>query len=329
MPKVLITTVPFADKTRRPIELLERAGIEYLINPIGRKLKEEELAMMISDFDVLIAGTEPITKKVMSAASNLKLISRVGIGLDNVDLMEAERRRIQVSYTPDAPAPAVAELTIGLMLTLLRHVHVANAQMHRGEWQRYFGRRIPEITVGIIGAGRIGGRVLRGLAAFGKPRVLANDLHPVRHVADELNIEWCDKETIYREADMISLHIPLTGKTKDMICYEQLKSMKTDAIVINTSRGGIVNEHDLARVLNEGHLSGAAIDVFEQEPYKGDLIHIERCLLTSHMGSMSVDCRSKMEINATEEAVRFLTSKALRNTVPLEEYDVQRQELRI
>jgi D-3-phosphoglycerate dehydrogenase len=329
MPKVLITTVPFANKTRCPIELLERAGIEYLINPIGRKLKEEELAMMISDFDVLIAGTEPITKKVMSAASNLKLISRVGIGLDNVDLMEAERRRIQVSYTPDAPAPAVAELTIGLMLTLLRHVHVANAQMHRGEWQRYFGRRIPEITVGIIGAGRIGRRVLRGLAAFGKPRVLVNDLHPVRHVADELNIKWCDKETIYREADIISLHIPLTRKTKDMICYAQLKSMKTDAIVINTSRGGIVNEHDLARVLNEGHLSGAAIDVFEQEPYKGDLIHIERCLLTSHMGSMSVDCRSKMEINATEEAVRFLTSKALQNNVPLEEYDVQRQELRI
>ena len=327
MSKALITTVPFADKNRLPLELLEGAGIEYLINPLGRKLKEDELAEMIGDYDVLIAGTEPITDKVMGRAKNLKLISRVGIGLDSVDLLAAERRGIQVSYTPDAPAPAVAELTIGLMLTLLRHVHVANSQMHRGAWQRHFGRRVPEITIGIIGAGRIGGRVLRRLAAFGTPRVLVNDLNPNPHVADKLKIEWTDKETIYREADLISLHVPLTGLTKNLIRYDQLKAMKPDAMVINTSRGGIVNERDLARALAEGHLSGAAIDVFEQEPYQGELAQIERCILTSHMGSMSVDCRSKMEIEATEEAVRFLSGRPLLGLVPPTEYDVQRQGL--
>ena len=123
MSKVLITTAPFGDKNRLPIELLEAAGIEYLINPLGRKLKEEELVGMVSDFDTIIAGTKQITEKVMSAASNLKLISRVGIGLDSIDLLAAKRRGIKVSYTPDAPAPAVAELTIGLMLSLLRSVH--------------------------------------------------------------------------------------------------------------------------------------------------------------------------------------------------------------
>jgi D-3-phosphoglycerate dehydrogenase len=327
MPKALITTVPFADKNRLPIELLESAGIHYVINPIGRKLKEDELADMVADFDVLIAGTEPITDRVMSRAKNLRLISRVGIGLDNVDLLAAERRGIQVSYTPDAPAPAVAEFTIGLMLTLLRHVHVANSQMHRGEWHRHFGRRIPEITIGILGVGRIGGRVLRRLAAFGTPRVLVNDLHPVLNVAPALKLEWMDKEAIFREADVISLHLPLTGQTKNMIRYEQLKSMKADAAVINTSRGGIINEHDLVRVLSEGHLSGAAIDVFEQEPYLGELGSIERCLLTSHMGSMSIDCRIRMEIEATEEAVRFLTGQSLMGLVPPGEYDVQRQGL--
>lgn len=327
MPKALITTVPFADKNRLPIELLEGAGIEYLINPIGRKLKEDELAEMVTDFDVLIAGTEPITERVMSRASKLKLISRVGIGLDSVDLLAAERRGIQVSYTPDAPAPAVAELTIGLMLTLLRHVHVANSQMHQGLWHRYFGRRIPEITIGMVGAGRIGGRVLRRLAAFGTPRILVNDLNPDPHVADQLKLEWVDKEAIYREADLISLHVPLTVQTKNMVRYEQLKTMKPDAIVINTSRGGIINEQDLAKILSEGHLSGAAVDVFEQEPYAGELAKIERCLLTSHMGSMSVDCRTKMEIEATEEAVRFLTGKTLTGVVPPEEYEVQRQGL--
>ena len=116
MPKTLITTVPFSGKNRLPLELLEKANIDYLINPLNKKLTEDELADMVSDFDVIIAGTEPITKKVMDAATNLKMISRVGIGLDSVDLLEAEKRGIVVSYTPDAPAPAVAELTIGLKL---------------------------------------------------------------------------------------------------------------------------------------------------------------------------------------------------------------------
>jgi D-3-phosphoglycerate dehydrogenase len=327
MSKALITTVPFGDKNRLPLELLEAAGIEYLINPIGRKLKEDELAEMVSDFDVLIAGTEPITDKVMSRASRLKLISRVGIGLDSVDLLAAERRGIQVSYTPDAPAPAVAELTIGLMLTLLRSVHVANVQMHRGEWHRYFGRRIPEVTIGIIGTGRIGGRVLRRLAGFGTPRILVNDIHPDMKVAPELKLEWVDKEEIYRHADVISLHVPLTIHTKNMVRREQLLMMKKDAMILNPSRGGIINEHDLAEVLNAGHLSGAAIDVFEQEPYTGELAKIDRCVLTSHMGSMSVDCRTRMEIEATEEAVRFISGSTLQGLVPQEEYDVQRQGL--
>jgi D-3-phosphoglycerate dehydrogenase len=327
MSKALITTVPFGDKNRLPIELLEAAGVEYLINPLGRKLKEDELAEMVSDFDVLIAGTEPITEKVMSCANRLKLISRVGIGLDGVDLLAAEKRGIQVSYTPDAPAPAVAELTIGLMLSLLRSVHVANAQMHRGEWHRHFGRRIPEVTIGIIGTGRIGGRVLRRLAGFGSPRILVNDIQPNPKVAPELKLEWVGKDEIYRHADIISLHVPLTVHTKNMIRREHLLQMKPDAMIINISRGGIVNERDLAQVLRDGHLSGAAIDVFEQEPYVGELADIDNCLLTSHMGSMSVDCRTRMEIEATEEAVRFLSGKALQGLVPLEEYEVQRQGL--
>ncbi len=327
MPKALITTVPFGDKNRMPIEQLEAAGIHYLVNPIGRKLNEDELAEMVTDFDVLIAGTEPITSKVMARAKCLKLISRVGIGLDSVDLLAAERRGIQVSYTPDAPAPAVAELTIGLMLSLLRSMNVVNAQMHRGEWQRHFGRRLSEVAVGIIGVGRIGSGVLRHLAGFGNPRVLVNDTKTKASATAGLIVEWADKDTIYREADVISLHVPLTGQTKNMIRREHLLKMKPDAIVINTARGGIINEQDLAEVLRSGHLSGAAIDVFNQEPYNGELAQIERCMLTSHMGSMSIDCRTRMEIEATEEAIRFLTGQPLQGVVPPEEYDLQRQGL--
>jgi D-3-phosphoglycerate dehydrogenase len=169
--------------------------------------------------------------------------------------------------------------------------------------------------------------VLRRLSAFGTPRVLANDLKPVPNVVEDLKLEWVDKDTIFREADLISVHVPLTKLTKNMIRYEHLKAMKSDAIVINASRGGIINEADLARTLNEGHLSGAAVDAFEQEPYNGPLCEIENCLLTAHMGSMSVDCRNRMEIEATEEAVRFVKGEPLMSPVPPEEYEVQQQGL--
>ena len=271
MPKVLITTVPFGEHNRLPLELLESAGIEYLINPLGRRLKEQELAGMIGDFDVLIAGTEPIGERVLVRASRLRLISRVGIGLDSVDLLAAEQRGIKVAYTPEAPAPAVAELTIALMLSLLRSVHVANLQMHRGQWKRHLGRRIAEVTIGIIGIGRIGARVLRRIPAFGTPRVLVNDIVPNLPLVPGLKLEWVAKEEIYRQADLISVHVPLTVHTKGMIRREQLMLMKPDALLINTSRGGIINEHDLAEVMLAGHLGGAAIDVFEQEPYVGEL----------------------------------------------------------
>lgn len=327
MPKALITSVPFAQTNRLPLELLEGAGIDYVINPIGRRLTEDELAGMIGDIDLLIAGTEPITDRVMGCAPNLKLISRIGIGLDSVDLLAAERRGIRVSYTPEAPSPAVAELTVGLMLSLLRGIHVANAELHRGEWKRHFGRRIPEVTIGVIGVGRIGRRVLTRLVGFGTPRVLVNDLYPDTKLVPELKLEWVGKEDIFRNADVITVHVPLTAHTKNMIRREHLLMMKPDALVINTARGGVINEQDLADVMREGHLGGAAIDVFEQEPYKGPLSDIDRCLLTSHMGSMSIDCRTRMEIEATEEAVRFVTGKALTGVVPHVEYDVQRQGL--
>ena len=311
MQKTLITTCPFADKNHIPLDLLEQNGIEYLINPLNKKLTEDELAEMVADFDVIIAGTELISKKVMDAATNLKMISRVGIGLDSVDLIEAEKQGITVSYTPDAPAPAVAELTIGLMLTLLRSVQLSNMEMHNGKWHRFFGRRLSEITIGIIGAGRIGVGVLQHLQGFGLPKILINDVVQKNHLDKKFNIEWVDKDTIYQQADIITIHTPLTVQTKNMIKKEQLLCMKEDAIIINTARGGVINEQDLYEVMQMDHLSGAAIDVFDFEPYAGKLREIDRCILTAHMGSMSIDCRARMEIEATEEAVRFLTNQQI------------------
>jgi D-3-phosphoglycerate dehydrogenase / 2-oxoglutarate reductase len=323
MAKALITTVPFGQNNRLPLDLLENAGIEYLINPYDKKLTEDQLSELVDDFDVLIAGTEPITDRVMALASKLRFVSRVGIGLDSIDLIAAKKKGIKVSYTPDAPAPAVAELTIGMILTLLRSVHISNTQMHFGKWERILGRRLNNITVGIIGVGRVGTHLLRCMSGFGKIHILVNDINPNNLLNQEFNLEWVTKEQIYKEADIVSLHLPLTPLTRNMICGEQLLQMKKNAFIINTSRGGIINEIDLYNVMKEDYLGGAAIDVFEKEPYKGKLCEIDRCLLTAHMGSMSDDCRSQMEIEATEEAIRFLTGKPLQSEVPQSEYEIQ------
>ncbi len=317
--RVLITTVPFGEVDRRPLSLLEAAGIDYVINPIGRRLRAEELAGMVGDVDVLIAGTEPITAAVMDRANRLRLISRVGIGLDSVDLTVAKERDILVSYTPDAPAPAVAEMTMGLILSLLRSLAQADRAMRGGVWHRFVGRRLSELTVGVIGVGRVGRRLIRHLQGFA-PRILANDLVPDHEFGIAHQVRWVEKETIFKEADIISLHLPLTPLTRNLIARGELDMMKPEAVLINTSRGGMVNEHDLAQALKQGRLAGAALDVFGQEPYSGELVTIENCLLTCHMGSMSRDCRAQMELEATEEAVRFFKGEPLRLLVPEEEY---------
>ena len=141
----------------------------------------------------------------------------------------------------------------------------------------------------------------------------------------KFKLEWADKETIYKDSDVISIHVPLTNSTNNMVTKKELEIMKSDAIIINTSRGGIINEEDLYNVMNSGHLSGAAIDVFENEPYDGKLNQIDNCLLTSHMGSMSIDCRVRMEIEATEDVIRFLQGKPLNKEVPIEEYESRKQ----
>tara|TARA_X000000950_G_C13825918_1_gene624038 strand:- start:119 stop:1123 length:1005 start_codon:yes stop_codon:yes gene_type:complete len=326
MYKVLVTTVPFSETNQLPLELLNSKDIKLTINPLNRKLTDQELSNMVSEFDILIAGTEPINKLVLSEAKNLKLISRVGIGLDSVDLNEAKKRGIHVTYTPDAPAPAVAELTFGLMLSLLRSIQEVNIIMKEGNWKRIFGRRLSEVTIGVIGAGRIGGRVLRRLAPFGTPRILVNDIDTSlinKNIAPSLKLEWVDKKTIYESSDLITIHVPKTSLTDSMINKKELMLMKKDALLINTSRGGIINENDLLDVLKEGHLGGVALDVFDQEPYKGPLSNFNRCILTSHMGSMSFDCRQRMEIEAVDEVIRFIKNEPFNRPVPKDEYIIQ------
>ena len=323
MPRVLITTVPFGQHCPDALDRLRSEGIEFVLNPTGRRLKEEELADLIGGFDLMIAGTEPITARVLARANRLRLISRVGIGLDSVDLLAARARGIHVSYTPEAPAPAVAELTLGLMLSLLRHIAPADRSVRSGAWRRYMGRRLDGLTVGVIGVGRVGTRVIRMIrAAFPATTVLAHDVAPDAAFGRELGVRWVEPAAIFSEADIVTVHVPLTTSTRNLIAMRELTQMKPTAFLINTARGQIVNEADLASALRAGHLQGAAIDVFQEEPYVGELASFENVLLTCHMGSMSEDCRARMEVEATDEVVRFARHEPLLRLVPDEEYAI-------
>lgn len=317
--RVLVTTCPFGEIDRDPINLLEKEGIAFTLNPFQRRLREEELTEIIAPYRAIIAGTEPITELVLSRAPNLRLIARVGIGLDSVSLSAARSREIAVTYTPSAPSPAVAELAVGQMLALLRKTVSVDREIRDGIWRRRIGRRLGLMTVGIIGVGRIGRLVINHIKGW-SPRILVNDLRPDEDFARATGCSWTDVETIYREADIISLHVPLTSQTRGMIGKRELSLMKPDAILINTARGELVDEAALAEALRQRPAFSAAIDVFAEEPYRGELATLNNCVLSAHMGSATRDCRLRMELEAAQEVVRYFKGEPFAIPVPEEEY---------
>lgn len=285
------------------MRLLETQGFEIVTNPHGRRLTEHEVrALLTPDTAGMVAGVEPLTGDVLRHATGLKVISRCGVGLDSVDLQTARALGIQVFSTPDAPSAAVAELTLGLMLGLLRRISEADQNIRRGVWQPLMGSLMSGKTAGLIGYGRIGTKVGRLVAAFGC-RVLAYDIQvPGRETGARL----CDLDELLREADIVSLHLPYEAATHHLMDKERIAQMKPGAVLINTSRGGLVDETALLGALKSGRLFGAALDTFEQEPYRGPLAEMPQVLLTAHMGSYAREARAEMETEAVENLVRGL-----------------------
>jgi len=314
--KVFVSTHPFSATSLLPMELLKKEGIEVTTNSHGRKITTYELAQDIQDADVLIAGTEKITEEVFKNAPNLKLISRVGIGLDGIDFNLCKKYDVKVAYTPDAPTMAVAELCVGLILDLARKITQTDKNIKHGIWHRHMGMLLYGKTIGIFGMGRIGKSLIHLLSSF-NIKFLVNDIEPDIAFGRLYNVEFVSKEEVLRNSDIVSINIPLKEDTKKFIVLEDLKKMKKEAFLVNTARGGIVNENDLFIALSENIIAGAAIDVFEEEPYKGDLTKLDNCLVTCHMGASTVDSRTNMEVQAVEEVIRFKNNKPLKNEVYL------------
>jgi len=318
---VLITTHPFGTADKKVLDLLHenKDSCNFSFNNNRRRLKEDELCEMIKDVDFIIAGTEPITKKVLSNANRLKLISRVGIGLDSVDLIEARNKGILVSYTPDAPTKAVAELTLGLMINLKRNIVDSDRDMRDNKWNRYLGDLISESVIGIIGTGRVGKSVIKLLKSFNPKRILVNDILPDHIFYKENSIELVTKSDMYCNSDIISIHVPITKLTRNMIGLTEFRMMHDNVCLINTSRGGIINENELYEFKKSKSIK-VALDVYEEEPYTGNLLEYKDIIFTSHLGSCTNSCRGEMEYLATKEVMRFIKNESLQNLVPQNQY---------
>ena len=312
--KVFVSTHPFSATSPEPQRLLKYNEIEVALNEHGRKITLDELAHDIKDADVLIAGTEKITEEVFKNSPNLKLISRVGIGLDGIHFDLCKKYGVKVAYTPDAPTMAVAELCVGLILDLGRKITETDKNIRNGVWHRHMGTLLYGKTIGIFGMGRIGKSLIHLLSNF-NCNFLVHDIEPHFAYGRLNNVKFVTKVEVLKYSDVVSVNLPLKEETVDYITAEELSLMKEDAILINTARGGIVNELDLYEALKEGVIAGAAVDVFEVEPYTGNLRELDNCVLTCHMGASTVDSRTDMEVQAVEEAIRFKSGQPLKNEV--------------
>ncbi|MCE7915774.1 MAG: hydroxyacid dehydrogenase [Nitrosomonas sp. PRO4] len=308
MNTLIISTSSFDIDNNPPLQHLLKNGLKIVTNPHRRKLTENEIIALLKDDAVgLIAGIEPLTERVFQSANHLKVISRCGAGLDSVDLIAAKSHGITVLNTPEAPAQAVAELTMGLMLALLRQINPIDRAVRNGEWPRAQGRLLAAQTVGIIGLGHIGRRVARLCQAF-EATVMAYDPYASLVPTD---VTVVSLETLLATADIITLHLPYSTDSHHLLNAQTLAAMKPEAIVINAARGGLVDENALLEALKSGKISAAALDVFEQEPYHGQLIECGNVILTSHVGSLARESRQRMEIEAAENLLQGLIKTGL------------------
>lgn len=321
--RVAVTTEMFGEVNPEPRQMLERLGCEIVMNPYRRTLDKDETLSLLEGCQAVIAGTEQLSDDVLEHAPDLRLIARVGVGIDAVDLLSARRRKILVTYTPDAVAPAVADYTIGLMIALSRNIVTVHEGMRNGIWSRPMGRRLEDCRIGIIGVGRTGSRVIRHLATGFHCHVVAHDIKPNFALGEQYGVTWTSREKIYRTCNLISFHLPLDLDTKGMVRKEQIDAMQPGTMLINTSRGGIIDEQALYEGLASNHLGGAALDVFVQEPYRGPLAALPNCIVTSHIASCAADCRFRMEYEAAQEVARFIEGQPPVTPVPEGEYQAR------
>jgi len=282
---VLVTTRSFGKEVREPLERLRDAGCRILEWREGAGLDEADLRVKVAMADAWIVAFHPIGAALMDSAPHLRVIAKHGVGVDNIDISAATARGIAVTTAPSANDQAVADLTMALLLSLLRRIPEANISIKAGRWERFLGFGLGGKTMGILGFGRIGQGVARRAKGFGVELIGADPFWP-DDVAREIGIRRVEMNDLFTQADVISLHAPLTPETTGLVGEAAIARMKPGVWIVNTSRGRVVEEKAMYEALVSGKVAGYATDVFENEPPVGSpLLTLPNVLATPHMGT--------------------------------------------
>lgn len=299
MPKVLIATNTLADLDGPFLQLLRGAGFDVVYPRHRRPLTEAELLDELKGVTATIAGFEPYTRRVIESSTELRVIARNGVGFDAVDVPAATERGIPVTVTPGVNQESVAEHTMALLLAAARWLLPQDAAMRAGEFRRMLGIPLRGRTLGLVGLGRIGREVAIRAAAF-RMRIVAHEPAPDPRFVEQYGITLVPLDQLFSESDFVSLHVPLTNQSRNMIDSRALKLMKRTALLINTARGGLVCEADLEKALREGEIAGAGLDVFAEEPPPRDhpLTKLKNVICTAHTAGIDLQARDDMAMLA-------------------------------
>jgi D-3-phosphoglycerate dehydrogenase len=302
--KIFVALQSFGEYDATPLKLLDKVGVEVIYNKLGHRLNQDEIIELGKDSDGVVAGVEPYDAKVLNNMSSLKCISRCGVGMDNVDLELAKAKGIAVLNTPDVVVQPVAEMSVAMIFDLLRKLTLHTASLKRGKWEKYSGHLLAGRRVGIVGLGKIGKRVAQMLQALGA-EVWGADLYPDCAWAKKEGIKIIELPEVLKSADILSIHVSVVKHDSFFLGLDQISAMKKGALVINTSRGQVIDEEALYAALKSGKLAGAGLDVFSQEPYNGPLCELDNVVLTPHISTLTEESRSEMEKEAVENILRF------------------------
>ncbi|MBA7600736.1 Hydroxypyruvate reductase [subsurface metagenome] len=313
--KILITPRSFASFSDKPLKMLTKRDYKIKRNNTGRPYKKEEMLKLIKDVDGIIIGIDELCAEIIEEANALKVISKYGIGLDNIDINMATNKKIIVTSTPTANVDAVADLAFGLILSLARRIPEADKKTKSGKWEKIIGKSVWEKTLGVIGLGKIGRQVVKRAKGF-EMNILAFDIVKDKKFVQKYGIKYVNLEKLLRKSDYITIHIPLNDATRNMISYEELEKMKKDAFLINTSRGGIVDEEALYDALRNNKLRGAALDVYNNEPLReSPLKELDNVIMTPHIGAYTEEAIENMSIQAAKNLIDVLEGKEPQNRV--------------
>lgn len=302
--KIFVALSTFSELSESPLNLLRESGFTHSINPLGRRLVRDEIIEMGGESEGIIAGVEPYDEYVLDRLPNLLCISRCGVGIDSISAEGAKKRGIVIRNTPNVVIQPVVELSVAMIFDLMRKLSYFTHLLRMKRWERKAGHLLKGKKVGILGLGRIGKKMAEVMTGL-ETEVYGTDLFPDKQWAEQWNVTIVPLNELLRISDILSINLSLDKENVIKLGEDEFKNMKEGSIIVNTSRGQFIDESALFDALKSGHLSGAALDVYSEEPYTGRLSELNNVVLTPHVATLTKESRIEMELEAVQNLIDF------------------------